>query len=112
MEHAPWPRILFAQRTDPGREPEKQENEDASFYVETHLGHLLVLCDGMGGHSSGREASNLAIRTIHDLVTQAPRGSAPGDTLKEAVKAAGRSVHAFGGPPAPWVALGPPASRC
>jgi serine/threonine protein phosphatase PrpC len=93
----PWPKVLFAERTDPGRDPEKRENEDASFYAETRLGHLLVLCDGMGGHASGREASNAAIRTIHDLVARAANAADPGEVLRAAIAAAGRTVYGLGG---------------
>ena len=39
--------VEVAQRTDPGRDPDKQTNEDAHAYVETAIGHLLVVCDGM-----------------------------------------------------------------
>src|SRR5579859_1898740 len=60
------PAVEFAQRTDPGRDPEKQVNEDAGDHRETRFGHLCVVCDGMGGHSGGREASNLALATILD----------------------------------------------
>ena len=97
MTQAPWPRILFAERSDPGRDPNKRENEDASFYAETRVGHLLVLCDGMGGHASGREASNAAIRTIHDLVSRASAVADPGELLRAAIAASGRTVYALGG---------------
>lgn len=93
----PWPKIAFAERTDAGRDPDKRENEDASFYAETRLGHLLVLCDGMGGHASGREASNAAIRTIHDLVARAASATDPGEVLRAAIAAAGRTVYGLGG---------------
>ncbi|MCC6645568.1 MAG: serine/threonine-protein phosphatase [Polyangiaceae bacterium] len=105
----PWPRIVVAERTDPGQEPEKQENEDASRYVETHAGHLVVLCDGMGGHSSGREASNLAIETIVARVAAAPAGADPGLLLATAIGEAGRRVFALGGAPE---RVGRPGSTC
>ncbi len=93
----PWPRLVVAQQTDPGREPSKQENEDSVVYQELHVGHLLLVCDGMGGHSSGREASQLAVQTIVNELARTPAGSDPGEALKAAVEEANRRVHALGG---------------
>jgi PPM family protein phosphatase len=93
----PWPKLAFAQRSDPGRDPGKQVNEDAAHYQETPLGHLLVVCDGMGGHASGREASNLAIATIAREVASAQPSSNPGEVLRNAIVNAGRQVFSLGG---------------
>ncbi len=93
------PRLVVAHRTDPGLVPEKQENEDCAGYRETPLGHLLVLCDGMGGHAAGREASQLAVQVIFDEVV---RAHAVGDArdrgiiLADAMGEAGRRVFALG----------------
>jgi PPM family protein phosphatase len=92
-------KIEFAQASDPGRDPNKQINEDSCGYQETRLGHLCVLCDGMGGHYGGREASQLAIRTIFELFEQAPPHMAPAAVLKAAIEEAGRRVYQIGGPP-------------
>jgi serine/threonine protein phosphatase PrpC len=93
---ASWPRLLLGQQTDPGRDPSKQENEDALAYQETHLGHLLLVCDGMGGHSAGREASHLAVSTILSELSRAPQGSDPGEALAAAIREANRRVFAMG----------------
>lgn len=92
-------KIEFAQRSDPGRDPNKQINEDSCGYHETRHGQLGVLCDGMGGHYGGREASQLAIKTIFEVFEQAPPHVTPSAALKGAVEEAGRRVYLLGGPP-------------
>jgi PPM family protein phosphatase len=97
------PAVEFAQRSDPGRDPDKQVNEDACGYEETPLGHLCVLCDGMGGHQNGREAANLAMGTIFETFSRAhgAAGAVPGvrgrELLKEAILAANARVSELGG---------------
>jgi PPM family protein phosphatase len=98
------PHIEIAQRTDPGRDPNKQINEDAASYQLTRLGHLFVVCDGMGGHALGQEASQLALRTILQMVDNAPSGTSPGAALRNAIVHAGRLVYQMGG-------AGPQAGR-
>ena len=92
-------RIEFAQASDPGRDPNKQVNEDSCGYAETRFGHLVVLCDGMGGHYGGREASRTAIATIFEVIDQAPNGATASAALKAAIEEAGRRVYQLGGPP-------------
>ncbi len=92
-------RIDFAQASDPGRDPNKQVNEDSCGYAETKFGHLLVLCDGMGGHYGGKEASRTAITTIFEMMDRAPAATLPAMALKTAIEEAGRRVYMLGGPP-------------
>lgn len=92
-------KIEFAQASDPGRDPNKQINEDSCGYQETRWGHLCVLCDGMGGHYGGRDASQLAIKTIFEVFEQAPGHLAPAAVLKGSIEEAGRRVYTLGGPP-------------
>jgi PPM family protein phosphatase len=91
--------VEFGQATDPGLDPAKRINEDSCGYAETKLGHLFVVCDGMGGHHGGKEASDIAIRTIFEVVSGAPPGAEPGKILAQSIEEAGRRVYAFGGPP-------------
>jgi PPM family protein phosphatase len=103
------PAVEFAERSDPGRDPEKQVNEDVSAHAETAYGHLCVLCDGMGGHQNGREAAELSVKTILETFANAAV-SAPGsgvpstppgvrgrELLREAIVAANARVAAMGG---------------
>jgi len=92
-------KIDFAQASDPGRDPNKQVNEDSCGYAETRFGHLAVLCDGMGGHYGGKEASRTAITTIFEMFEQMPTTVPPGQALKSSIEEAGRRVYLLGGPP-------------
>jgi protein phosphatase len=92
--------IEWGQASDPGLDPAKRVNEDSCGYAETPFGHLFVVCDGMGGHSGGKQASDIAIRTIFDHVTHSEQQRLPRDVLIEAIEEAARRVYQFGGPPA------------
>ena len=101
--------LEVAQRTDPGRDPDKQVNEDSAAYRATKLGHLLVVCDGMGGHALGQEASRLAVTTIMQSIETAATAMAPGPALAHAIGEAGRRVYAMGGT---GPQMGRPGSTC
>ena len=66
-------------KTDPGRDPDKQVNEDHFREGRTRFGHLAVVCDGMGGHAGGKEASALASATVFEEVEASPDGLGPAD---------------------------------
>lgn len=86
------PACEIALRTDPGRDPDKQVNEDSATHVETTLGLLCVVCDGMGGHAGGKEASELAVKTIVETVQAAPPGSLHADVLRAALTEANTRI--------------------
>ncbi len=89
--------LVVAQRTDPGLDPDKQVNEDACAAGKLPLGHLLVVCDGMGGHVGGKDASEAAVRTIFTDIENAPADTNPGAALKAAIEHAGQVVYDLGG---------------
>jgi serine/threonine protein phosphatase PrpC len=106
METLPeLPPVECAQASDSGRDPEKQVNEDACGYAATRFGHLCVVCDGMGGHTNGREAAQLSLQTILETFARAPsggdaeRGATGRALLREAIARANARVSQLGGPP-------------
>lgn len=63
-------------RTDVGRQRER--NEDSYDVRERGAaGHLLVVCDGMGGHGGGDVASQIAVDTIVSELPAAPLAEPP-----------------------------------
>ncbi len=103
------PSLEVAQASDPGRDPRKQVNEDAWGYRLTRHGHLLIVCDGMGGHAGGQQASQLAVATIIHAVESAPPDRPHGSVLRDAVTQAGIAVYQLGGTQPPHLR---PGSTC
>lgn len=95
------PVIEHAFRTDAGRDPDKQTNEDACGHRETSLGHLAVVCDGMGGHSFGKEASQAAVAAMFEVFDAAPPGSDPREVLRRSIEKANERVFAMAPADAP-----------
>ena len=90
------PNLEVGMATDPGRDPNKQVNEDSMFARDTPHGFLAVVCDGMGGHVGGKEASHLAIDTIFRVFDATPAGVAPQQILRDALTQANGAVYARG----------------
>lgn len=98
MHSTSIPALEIAQRTDPGRDPDKQVNEDACGHRTTRFGELLAVCDGMGGHVGGKEASTRALAAIFETFDAAAEGSAGRDVLRRAVEVANERVWALASP--------------
>jgi serine/threonine protein phosphatase PrpC len=86
------PSVDLASRSDPGRDPDKQVNEDVAAHLDTRLGLLAVVCDGMGGHAGGKEAADLAVATILERVQHAPDDATPTAALRAAIEEANQRV--------------------
>ena len=90
--------LEFATATDAGLDPHKRVNEDAFGQLDSGVGHLFVVCDGMGGHLGGKQASELAVKTIVDGVGATSPSEEPVRALVAAIQEAALRVFELGGP--------------
>lgn len=89
--------IVFAQRTDIGLKRESNEDSALSFHPEDQQvmeskGVLFVVADGMGGHTRGEVASQLAVDTIRDVYYQQESGD-PVASLRLAIEQANARIY-------------------
>ena len=73
----------------------RRNNEDSLFYSCAPVGifdALMIVCDGMGGHSYGEIASETACRTIVDVIREAPMDN-PGFIMDQAISIANLEVR-------------------
>lgn len=71
----------------------REENQDDFGYTDTHMGFLVVVCDGMGGGPSGKTASSMARSSIISYINNCPANADPSDMLTQAVVAANDAVY-------------------
>lgn len=63
----------------------RPENQDNIGWMDTQLGFLLVVCDGMGGGPGGATASNLATRAIIQEIMACPKEADRANALRKAI---------------------------
>ena len=71
----------------------RDENQDNAGFVDTPLGLLLVVCDGMGGGPGGRAASQQAVDTILDLLVDVSPSTPRDQALKYAIEKANDTIY-------------------
>lgn len=78
----------------------REANEDSGRFVRPNdpallerKGALMIVADGMGGHSAGEVASQMAVELVSRLYYEAAGDDAPG-ALAAAVAEANRRIHA------------------
>lgn len=76
------------------RQGGREENQDNAGYVDTPLGLLLVVCDGMGGGAGGRTASLMAVETILSVLADVSGHSSREDALRFAIERANDVIYA------------------
>ena len=74
----------------------RKENQDSAGFIETELGSLIVVCDGMGGMQGGSVASQLAVQTILETVALADKKTNPKTVLIQAIKNANSAIIEHG----------------
>lgn len=71
----------------------RKENQDFFGYVDTPLGLLLLVCDGMGGGPGGRTASTLAVSSILDTIKDCSERTKPQDALRYSIEKANEALY-------------------
>lgn len=82
-------RYIIANCTDTGRV--RAVNEDSMVTFESPNGHVVVVCDGMGGQNAGDVASQLAVTVIQDILTDNTFAS-PDEAISSSILAANQAI--------------------
>ena len=82
--------VRIATRTDVGLR--RMQNEDSLGTLPLPNGHALVVCDGMGGHEGGAEASNIAVTAFLSELSNAAPSVADAAAMEQGVKIANQEI--------------------
>ncbi len=72
------------------------ENQDSCGFIDTPYGFMAIVCDGMGGGPAGRQASELAVKTIVEFVNHASQVSDVKEMMQQAIEQAHQEIVSQG----------------
>lgn len=91
-------KLRYSARTDVGKKREINEDSYGPERLEgqsAQLGHLMVMCDGMGGHAAGEVASSMAVENIIALYYADSRDNRA-EALRSAFETANQRIFVHG----------------
>ena len=78
------------------RQGGRAENQDSFGFLDTKIGLIVVVCDGMGGGPAGKQASTIAVQQILGYINQASEDGNPIEILDQAIMQAHNSILLVG----------------
>ncbi|MEC8382575.1 MAG: protein phosphatase 2C domain-containing protein [Myxococcota bacterium] len=90
----------------------RSENQDFMGFIAFEGYRLLVVCDGMGGHSGGYEASRMAVEAILAHVPAHLAEDGIEKTLNDAIETANETLQAFAKENPQFKGMGTTAVMC
>jgi PPM family protein phosphatase len=99
-------RLKIAWATDPGLEREENEDSVLVWRNKAGLDTLIVVCDGMGGHAAGQQASSIAVKTVTTVLAEDGGEGVDLERLKKACKEANSAVFSAAKDNPEWLGMG------
>lgn len=83
--------VEFKYHADSNTGLKRKNNEDAFGNVQTKYGNVFIVCDGMGGHAAGEQASQIAVSIIGEYLTNSESQDIPNE-IDQAIQHANKSI--------------------
>jgi protein phosphatase len=83
--------VEFKYHADSNTGLKRKNNEDAFGNVQTKYGNVFIVCDGMGGHAAGEQASQIAVSIIGEYLTNSESQDIPIE-IDQAIQHANKSI--------------------
>lgn len=83
--------VEFKYHADSSTGLKRKNNEDAFGNVQTKYGNVFIVCDGMGGHAAGEQASQIAVSIIGEYLTNSESQDISNE-IDQAIQHANKSI--------------------